>query len=265
MSHHITIQDLSILLIEPSDVQSKLICRALQDAGINNVDCLTNIDQALSFLRTHTPDLLISSMYLPDGTADDLLQAIRHNPQTEHQAFMLVSSEHNKTYLEQLRQSGVLAILPKPFSSQDLIRAIKATISVVGQEDIDLQFFDPKTLQVLIVDDSVLARKHIIRTMESMGISSFSQAENGKEAIKLLKEMSFDLIVTDYNMPEMDGRELTETIRKSHELAHIPILMVSSEANETHLSNIAQAGVDAICDKPFDPTTVRNLLTQILN
>ncbi len=265
MTTQIFTQDLSVLLIEPSDVQRKVISRALSDAGIPTVEYASNINETLTTLTTYTPDLVISSMYLADGTADDLLQEIRNSPDTENQAFMLISSEHNKSYLERLRQSGVLAILPKPFDSKDLTRAIKATMSYIGNNDIDLEFFDPKDLKVMVVDDSRLARKHIMRTMGSMGIEQFDEAENGKEAIALLAEETYDLIVTDYNMPEMDGRELTEKVRMSSEHAHIPVLMVSSESNESHLSNIAQAGVDAICDKPFDPTTVRELLANILN
>jgi two-component system, chemotaxis family, chemotaxis protein CheY len=265
MANQIFTQDLSVLLIEPSDVQRKLITRSLTGAGINNIEEASNINDTINTLKEHSPDLIISSMYLPDGTADDLLQKIRNNPETEGQAFMLISSERNKVYLESLRQSGVLAILPKPFDSQDLTRAIKATTSYISNTDIDLEFFDPKDLKVLVVDDSRLARKHIMRTMMSMGIEQFDEAENGKDAISLLEITQYDLVITDYNMPEMDGRELTELIRMTPELAQIPVLMVSSESNESHLANIAQAGVDAICDKPFDPNTVRELLSNILN
>ena len=77
--------------------------------------------------------------------------------------------------------------------------------------------------------------------------------------------MLFDLIVTDYNMPQINGKELTEYIRNSSEHSHLPVLMVTSEANDTHLSNIAQSGVNAMCDKPFEPHTVRKLLYQLLD
>jgi two-component system chemotaxis response regulator CheY len=98
-----------------------------------------------------------------------------------------------------------------------------------------------------------------------MGIEDIQFAENGKEAIELLNSTEFDLIVTDYNMPEMDGRELTEAVRQDPALAHIPILMVSSNSEDSQLSNIAQEGVDAICGKPFEPAIVRQLLAKILN
>jgi two-component system chemotaxis response regulator CheY len=133
------------------------------------------------------------------------------------------------------------------------------------EEEIDLEMFDPRTLRVLVTDDSRMARKHISKTLNTMGIEDIQFAENGREAIELLAQSEFDLIVTDYNMPEMDGRELTDTVRQDPELAHIPILMVSSNSEDSQLSNIAQEGVDAICGKPFEPSVVRKLLAQILN
>ncbi|MGB0783972.1 MAG: response regulator, partial [Marinomonas sp.] len=67
------------------------------------------------------------------------------------------------------------------------------------------------------------------------------------------------------NMPEMDGKELTEAVRLDPAIAHIPILMVSSNSEDSQLANIAQEGVDAICGKPFEPSVVRRLLAKILN
>ncbi|WP_338365297.1 response regulator [uncultured Pseudoalteromonas sp.] len=265
MSDLTAIANLSILLVEPSEVQQKIIIKSLVESGVKQVETASTQEQVLSMLETYHPDLVISSMYLSDGTADSLLQKIRLNPATEHQPFMLISSERNKKYLEQLRQSGVLAILPKPFSAKAITRALKATLDIISEEEVELDHFDVTLLRVLVVDDSRFARKHIIRVLVGMGIPEPVEAENGKQAIVHLSEQSFDLIVTDYNMPEMDGRELTETVRGSNAYSHIPILMVSSEANDTHLANIAQAGVDAICDKPFEPATVRELLYKIMS
>lgn len=260
-----SIKDLSLLLVEPSDTQKKIIAKALGEAGIQKIDYKNNIAETLEVLNSFPPDLIISSMYLPDGTANDLIDTIRQNPDTENQCFMLISSERNRDHLEHLRQSGVLAILPKPFSSKDLNRAIYSALDLIAEEEIDLELFDPKTLRVLVVDDSKMARKHVSRTLNTMGIEQIQFAENGREAIDKLNEEEFDLIVTDYNMPEMDGRELTEAVRQTPSLAQIPILMVSSNSEDSQLSNIAQEGVDAICGKPFEPGVVRKLLAQILN
>ncbi|MCW4631559.1 MULTISPECIES: response regulator [Marinomonas] len=265
MSSYAAISDLSFLLVEPSDTQKKIITKALEEAGIRKIDYANNIQETIESLASFPPDLVISSMYLPDGSANDLIDKIRANQETENQCFMLISSERNRDHLEHLRQSGVLAILPKPFSKTDLQRAIYATLDLIVEEEIDLEMFDPKMLRVLVTDDSLMARKHVSRTLNTMGIEDIQFAENGKEAIELLSKMEFDLIVTDYNMPEMDGRELTEAVRRDPALAHIPILMVSSNSEDSQLSNIAQEGVDAICGKPFEPSVVRKLLAKILS
>jgi len=85
-------------------------------------------------------------------------------------------------------------------------------------------------------------------------------------ALTLVKDEAFDLVVTDYNMPEMDGRELSEFIRFNPETSHIPIIMVTSEAaNSLHMANIQQTGVNALCDKPFEPNEVRTMLAALLS
>ena len=115
-----------------------------------------------------------------------------------------------------------------------------------------------------MVDDSRLARNHIKRVLQNLGIQHLTEAEDGQQAIELLQNNMFDLVVTDFNMPEVNGQELTQYIREHSQQSHIPVLMVTSEANESHLANIAQSGVNALCDKPFEPETVRALLSRIM-
>jgi two-component system chemotaxis response regulator CheY len=85
------------------------------------------------------------------------------------------------------------------------------------------------------------------------------------EAMELIADTFFDLIVTDYNMPRMNGKELVEHIRSGSSQASVPILMVTSEQNENRLAAVQQAGISAICDKPFEPDSVRRLVEQTLS
>ena len=84
------------------------------------------------------------------------------------------------------------------------------------------------------------------------------------QAIAYLQDQGVDLVVTDYNMPEVNGVELTEFVRKSPTHGHVPVLMVTSESNDAHLQNVAQSGVNAMTDKPFEPHVVKQLLASIL-
>lgn len=150
MSDLTAIANLSILLVEPSEVQQKLIKKSLAQCGVTQIETASTQENALAALSKYHPDLVISSMYFSDGTADSLLQAIRSNSNTEQQAFMLVSSERNKRHLEQLRQSGVLAILPKPFNADEITRALKATLDIISEQEVELEHFDVTLLRVLV-------------------------------------------------------------------------------------------------------------------
>ena len=262
---NLEIRDLSILLIEPSTTQSRFITSQLQDAGVDNIECVSSIAQAKQSLTGFIPDLIISAMYFKDGSGAELAEFVKSNILTENIAFMLISSEQRFSVLDKVKQAGAIAILPKPFKFVDLQRALNATLSFIEPEEMELDLYDVTTLKILVVDDSLTARKHICRVLYSMGIVGVTTAENGLEALEYLAQNTFDLIVTDYNMPEMDGKELVEKIRTNPELSYLPILMVTSEEGSAQLSAVKQAGVSALCDKPFDIDTVRMLVQQLLN
>jgi two-component system chemotaxis response regulator CheY len=177
---------------------------------------------------------------------------------------MLISSETDIRYLEPLRQAGVIAILPKPFSLDQLRKSLVATLEYLQPDPLQLKQLSPDELRVLIVDDSFTSR-HIIRQMlERMGVEQFAEAENGQQAIELIERQFFDLIVTDYNMPEMDGQELSQFIRNQSTQQSVPVLMLTSETDRSRLAGIAQSGVSAVFDKPFTIDTLRTTLERIL-
>ena len=159
----------------------------------------------------------------------------------------------------------MVAILPKPFSAKDLALALRTTLHHLNPEELELDESDVDDIKILLVDDSSLARKHIKRTLASMGLDNIDEAVNGLEAVELLSNNLFDLVVTDYNMPEMDGRELSAYIREQSSQQSIPIIMVTSEHNDSRLAAVQQAGVSAICDKPFEPENVRQLIKQLIS
>ena len=265
MSARLNASQLSILLIEPSEVQRKVISRHLAEAGVNQVEGVATISEAKVKLSYAQPDLVASAMYFADGDADDLLDYMFSQPQLREIPFMLVSSEHKRNYLEQFKQAGVIAILPKPFTYDHLRRALSATIDLIEPQSLQLDSFDAEDLRVLIVDDSMTSRHYLGRVLQSIGVANIIEAESGSDAIALLQQQSVDLIVTDYHMPQMNGEEFAQAVRQQLQDAHVPILMVSARADELTLEQIEQSGVNALSDKPFEPATLRRLLATIMD
>ena len=245
-------------------MQGKLIEAELNKLGVSKVIYQCFGEAALASMHQDTPDLVISAMYLPDMTGAELVRTMRNDGCLEAVPFMLVSSETKFSMLDPVRQAGVIAILPKPFAPSDLRKALYSTVEFISPDENALADIALDDLKTLVVDDSPLARKHITRVLGNLGIREIATAENGMRAVKLIESTFFDLVVTDYNMPEMDGENLTRFIREHSTQRSIPILMVTSEGDHSRLSAVQQAGVSGICDKPFDPRHVKRMIRQLL-
>jgi two-component system chemotaxis response regulator CheY len=260
----LSIQQLDILLVEPSSTQHRIIHDYLTRLGAGRIDRVEDGKQALASMQGRPPDLVISAMHLPDMTGTALVQGMRDEQRLQDVAFMLISSETSIRYLEPLRQAGVIAILPKPFSIEQLRTSLLATLDFLEPEPLDLNKFAADELNVLIVDDSFTSRRIIRQMLERMGVEQFAEAENGKQAIGMIEKEFFDLIVTDYNMPEMDGEELSQFIRTQSTQRSVPVLMVTSESDHSRLAGMQQSGVSAVFDKPFTVDSLRSTIQHLL-
>jgi len=257
--------ELMVLLVEPSIPQRKIIQGYLDNLGIRNISHCYSGYEALLDMQKFMPDLIISCLYLPDMSGTELIHKMRDNKALNDTAFLLASSETRFRYLDPIRQAGAIAILPKPFVEKDLKIALETTIDHLETTCLHFENYDMDMIEVLIVDDSHMARKHIKLVLSAMGLERFTFAKDGLEAVKLISDTFFDLIVTDYNMPRMDGKELIEYIRSSSSQASVPILMITSEENISRLAAVQKAGISAICNKPFEPKSLRMLIENILS
>jgi two-component system chemotaxis response regulator CheY len=256
----ITLSELVVLLVEPSPTQHKIITHHLNHVGVSRIDWAQSARTALERLQAIPPDLVISAMHLPDMTGTELLETMRTDPALRDMPFMLISSETDMRYLLPLRQAGVVAILPKPYELEQLKRALYATVDFLEPDTTDFENLPVGETRVLVVDDSFTSRHHVMRLLNKLGIHDIVEAENGKRAAELIDSEYFDFVVTDYNMPEMDGRELVEYIRTHSSQSSIPILMITSESDQSRLAAVEQCGISAICDKPFEAETIKRVL-----
>lgn len=260
-----TLDTLNVVLVEPSSAQRKIIENMFNNIGVNHVHWVDCGGKALHLLSELDLDVVVSAMHLPDMTGTDLILKIRTGDVQRNIPFMLVSSETHYRYLEPIRQAGVITTLPKPFDAVQLEKAIFAVLDYLDPEELELNNKHLEEFRVLIVDDSETSRRHIKLLFDRMGLENIVQVSNGPDALAEIEKQYFDLIVTDYHMPDMDGKELIEHIRTDSPQSSVPILMVSGEHDEQRLAAVRQAGVSAICDKPFEPLQIKSLIERIVS
>jgi two-component system chemotaxis response regulator CheY len=107
-------------------------------------------------------------------------------------------------------------------------------------------------------------RRILQNSLKHLGYEDISEAENGREALSLLHADQFDLIVTDWNMPEMDGLTFVKTVKTEDEFSKIPILMVTTRSQQEDVIKAMRAGVNNYVIKPFTPQVLKQKLDVIL-
>ena len=120
--------------------------------------------------------------------------------------------------------------------------------------------------KIIIVDDSVTARMMVRRCLEIAGCSDaeFIEAENGKEALALLKEHKVDFVISDLNMPVMDGEMLLKWMKASPKLNEIPLVILSSAINEAKNRALLDMGAFSVMSKPISPAKISESMSKLI-
>jgi two-component system chemotaxis response regulator CheY len=122
---------------------------------------------------------------------------------------------------------------------------------------------DPGKIKFLVVDDFSTMRRIVRNLLKELGFTNVDEAEDGVAALQKLQGGGFDFIVTDWNMPNMDGLTLLQTVRADPNLKALPVLMITAEAKKENIIAAAQAGASGYIVKPFTAATLNEKLTKI--
>ena len=120
-----------------------------------------------------------------------------------------------------------------------------------------------KNLNFLVVDDFSTMRRIVRNLLKELGYTNVEEAEDGAEALDKLQTGRFQFVVSDWNMPNLDGLEMLKRIRASDALKHLPVLMVTAEAKKENIIAAAQAGASGYVVKPFSAATLEEKLDRI--
>ena len=251
----------TVVIVEESRLQSGMIGKLLKEQGVAEVQTFQTGEEALQRISSLVPAVILCSHRLPDMSGQEFASRVRDTFRWLRSGIVLMSSDDwpagRRSAAEQL---GRLRVIKKPFDTASLRKSIEEAL----EDDRDQQPISGLSeLKVLIVDDSSLARRHEQDTLQSLGFCQFAHADDGDVAVELLQQNRFDLLITDYHMPRMDGRTLTEYVRQHSNCRELPIIMVTTEFSPQVLAPVYQLGVSAICNKNFDREMVRNIVIQL--
>ena len=112
----------------------------------------------------------------------------------------------------------------------------------------DLKYNNPA---ILVVEDAIFVRNFVLIALRTMGLTNVTEVDNGKAALEELHKKPYDLILSDWHMPEMEGIDLLKAIRSDEKMQNIPFLMLTSDVSVENVRDAVQSGVSDYLAKPF--------------
>jgi two-component system chemotaxis response regulator CheY len=118
--------------------------------------------------------------------------------------------------------------------------------------------------KILVVEDSPMTRSLIISSLEEVGDFIIIEAENGFQALRKLPEVSPDLVITDINMPDINGLEVVRFVKQSENFKHLPVIIVTTEGRDVDKERGLRLGADRYLVKPFEPEQLQRFVQELL-
>jgi two-component system chemotaxis response regulator CheY len=120
-----------------------------------------------------------------------------------------------------------------------------------------------KDMNILVVDDFPTMRRIVRSLLKELGFNNVEEAEDGQEALNKLKTNGFQFVISDWNMPNLDGLDMLKQMRADGELGSLPVLMITAEAKKENIIAAAKAGANGYIVKPFTAATLEEKLNKI--
>jgi len=262
------LEGLRVLAVDDHATNRRILHEMLVSAGMRPrvVETATATREEAA---QHEWDVAVLDSALPDGDGWELAHVLRGR--TPHLPLVLLSSSDRPGALRRVAESGVDVLRRKPVSRTELADAILEALAAHADGPTpEPAPASPRTgaetandvLRVLLAEDNAVNRRVAQKLLERAG-HDVTLAENGREAVDAFARERFDAVFMDLQMPEMDGFEATERIRRFEDeqgRARTPVVALTAHATETHRRECLARGFDAHVSKPVNPKTLERAL-----
>jgi DNA-binding response OmpR family regulator len=237
------------LVADDSATSRKILSSILHlQCGFEDVEEAENGEEAVRAVKNENYDLIMMDWNMPRLEGIDALRAIRKLG--SRTPVIMVTAVRERQQVMRAFHAGANNYIVKPINPQSVIHKVAETLERARSRP------QPRRkLKALIADDSRVFRRVLAGTLrDKCGFQEVAEAENGREAVQLAALQEFDLILLDWNMPEMQGIDALREIRASG--SDMPIVMVTSEKEGARVVEALDAGANNYIIKPFEPETL---------
>jgi len=267
-----TLRDMRVLVVDDNATNRQILLKMLSNWHANPTAVDSGARAIIALIEAHglgrTYPLILVDAQMPEMDGFALAGSIRKNPEWKAATIMMLSSAGQRGDAKRCRELGVAAYLTKPVRQRELLDAILIALGTRPAGEAAPSLVTRHSLRensghfrILLVEDNAVNQLLAVRLLEKGG-HAVAVAGNGKEALATLKKQSFDLILMDVQMPEMDGFEATAAIRDLEKESgkHSPIIAMTAHSMAGDKERCLEAGMDDYISKPIRPEELIELL-----
>lgn len=270
------LKDLRVLIIDDNPTNRLILLETLSHWKMRPVES-SGAQEALNILHSHsekrdTFDLLLLDVQMPGMDGFQFAEHLKNNPGTFNGPVIIMTSAFTSGDGDKCRELGIAGYLTKPLKQSQLLNEIGI---VIGDEEIrksrfvrtraPLQQEAARRLKILLVEDNPVNQKLMVVMLTKMG-HSVTSALNGKQAVEVATTQSFDLILMDVQMPEMDGYQATALIRQHQKQSGVitPIVAMTAHALKGDRDKCIESGMDDYVSKPVERKKLLRVIDEVM-
>ena len=263
-----------VLVVDDNDAAVEIMTEMLKEMSMQ-VESANSGERALELILeadNKTPfDIIVTDWHMPPGmNGIELVKSINHFKLKKPPSSILFSNVSQDELSNEAKKQGIEHILTKPVNASVLFEVILSifNLDTTTSGEIDRVEVAPKSQislekikgsKILVAEDNLLNQQIAQELLTDEGFK-VTIANNGKEAVDLVNNEDFDVVLMDMQMPEMDGLEATMKIRETFASDTLPILAMTANASEEDRDKCLKAGMDAHITKPIDPEVLMSEL-----
>jgi len=221
----------------------------------------------IQIAKKHKPSIILLDIIMPKLDGFMICGALKRNVNTNNIPVIFMTGIKSKEHIQKAIKIGASDYIVKPFVLSDLLTKLRK----IMESKEPLRFKNSKEkkeikveLKILVVSDSQIMRNILINSVKKAGYSNVKEAKNGKDALSRLMMGDFNFLITDWDMPLMNGIELTKAIRSDEKLKNIPVLMVKSKYKNKDILKVKNAGVNDYISTGYDASKLKDKISEIL-
>lgn len=254
-----------VLIVDCMPDNRRFVKSALIRDGVGHVTALGTYKEAIDFLKKNKDtEVVISGFYLEEHSGVELFESLSSKQQKKF--LMIYSQDESQMVFQSIKNYPDITTLKRPYTAAEFNRAIqferkkKVVMNSGGKIT--------KQSKILIVDDFEMMRVMMKNAFMELGYQNLEEAGDGEEALEKLIEAKklnepFELIFSDWNMPEMDGLELFRCCRSDDQFKEIPFVMVTAENEKANVIKAITEGVSNYIVKPLTPETLSEKIEKV--